>query len=304
MKQERIKTINGAVNTAQLIIAGIAEVSAGVALPHNPVADINTDLTNMIMARGNHEQAKQVKAARRNALLDAINEGQKFVRATRDVFKMNWGNTYTELFTTLGFQGNFEVTDSVEDLIGMLLSIKLQLTANPTQEVGTLITAARAQALIEALQAAEAAVVSQDAEIKSMIVIRDAKFDTLCKRISNVYQELRMQLDPLDTRWLKFGFNMPGADETPEMPTGLLATLIGPTAVALKWEAAERAAYYRIYKKVTGVDQDYVAVGSPADLDFTIENLPAGSTVEIQITAVNTGGESSRTEAVTVIMHS
>ena len=304
MKQDKVTTINGAINFAQLIIAGISEVGTGITTTYNPESDINADLVNAIMARGNHEQAKQVKATRRNALVDEINRTQKFIRATRDVYKMIWGNEYSPLFTALGFQGDLIVPDSLEDLIGMLIAIKAHLTSNPTQEVGTLITAAHAQTLIDALTAAQQAVVAQDVVIGTMMDIRDEKFEALKKRISNVYQELRMQLAPLDQRWGNFGFNMPGADATPEMPTGLLATLIGPTAVALKWEAAERAAYYRVYKKVTGVDEQFVAVGSPADLDFTIEGLPAGATVEIQITAVNTGGESSRTEAVTVIMHS
>ncbi len=73
--------------------------------------------------------------------------------------------------------------------------------------------------------------------------------------------------------------------------------------MALKWDAAARADYYRVFKKVLGVDEDFVAVGSPADLDFTIENLPANATVEIQISAVNTGGESQRTASVTIAMH-
>jgi hypothetical protein len=39
--------------------------------------------------------------------------------------------------------------------------------------------------------------------------------------------------------------------------------------------------------KLHDVESDHVAVGSPADLDFTIENLPANSTVDIIVTAVN-----------------
>ncbi|MDB6024436.1 MAG: hypothetical protein JWM68_659, partial [Verrucomicrobiales bacterium] len=46
-----------------------------------------------------------------------------------------------------------------------------------------------------------------------------------------------------------------------------------------------------------------VAVGSPADLDFTLENLPAASTVEIYISAVNNGGESQLSEKVTIVTH-
>ncbi len=303
MKQKQINTVTGAINAAQMINLGITELGASVFLPRSPQADIVEELTNIIVACGNLEQAKQVKATRRNALVDAINESQKFVRLVRDFLKSIFGNEYSDLWTVVGFSNGLGVPDVPEDLKRILLAMVSHLTANPSLEVGTVVTAARAQAMHDALQAAQHALMSQEANVEALMNTRDQKYEIVRKRISDVYQELRLELDPLDPRWLKFGFNMPGADETPEMPTGLLATLIGPTAVALKWEAAERAAYYRVYKKVTGVDENYVAVGSPADLDFTIENLPAGATVEIQITAVNTGGESSRTEAVTVIMH-
>ncbi len=305
MKQVKIQTITGAVNAAQMINLGITELGVSVHLPRNPQVEIVEELTNTIMACGSYEQSKQVKGARRNALVDAINESQKFIRTVRDFLKTVFGNDASDLWTVVGFpSSSIEIPDLPEDLKRILLAMVSHLTANPSLELGTVVTAARAQAMHDALQAAQHALMSQEADVETLMNARDQKYEILRKRISDVYQELRMELDPLDPRWLKFGFNMPGADETPEMPTGLLATLIGPTAVALKWEAAERAAYYRVYKKVTGVDQDYVAVGSPADLDFTIENLPAGATVEIQITAVNTGGESSRTEAVTVVMHS
>ncbi|MDB6027772.1 MAG: hypothetical protein JWM68_3995 [Verrucomicrobiales bacterium] len=304
MKQKQIFTLNAAINSAQLIVAGITEVGAGIILPFNPQADINTDLVNAIMARGDHEQAKQVKVARRNALHQQLEEVTKFIRATRDIFKLSWGTQFSELFTALGFSmGTLEIPDSLEDLIGMLLAIKAQLTAHPTQEVGTLITAARAQTLLDALTAAQAAIVSQEGEIESKIVIRDEKFEILKKRLSGVYQELRMQLAPLDSRWMKFGLNMPGADETPDQVTGLKVTLIGPMAAATKWEAAVRAAYYRVYIRVLGVDAEYRAIGSPADLDFTIENLPANATVDVVVTAVNNGGEGARSEVIRIVTH-
>ncbi len=305
MKQKQIVTINQAINSANLILAGITQVGTGVTLTYNPQADINEDLVNAIMARGNHEQAKQIKATRRNALVDEMNRTQKFVRAVRDIFKMLWGTQFSQLFTALGFsQGTLELPDSLEDLIGMLIAIKTHLTNNPTQEVGTLITAAHAQELIDALKAAQAAVVAQDVVIGSTMGIRDEKFDTLRKRVSSVFQELRMQLGPLDERWGNFGFNKPGADETPEQVLGVKVTLIGPTAAAVKWEAAERASYYRVWMKVHGAEGDYTAVGSPADLDFTIENLPANTTVDIIVTAVNNGGESPVSDVITVTTQS
>ncbi|MDB6024174.1 MAG: hypothetical protein JWM68_397 [Verrucomicrobiales bacterium] len=303
MKQKQIFTVAAATDAVELILGGITQVGAGVSLPHNATADINTDLVNQIMACGNHEQAKQIKATLRNALLAVLKEVQGQIRATRDVSKLNWGNEYSELFTALGFQGSLQVPEGIEELKRMLQAIIAHLTANPTQEVGTLVTAARAQTLLTALLAAQNAIVAQDVTISTLMNVRDEKFETLRKRISGVYQELRLQLDPLDERWGNFGFYKPGADETPDQVTGLKVTLIGPTAAATKWEASVRASYYRVYIRVIGVDADYRAIGSPADLDFTIENLPANASIDVVVTAVNNGGEGARSEVMHIATH-
>ncbi len=303
MKQDKIFTITTAVAKGRSILAGITEVGAGVTLTYNPSEDIHTDLVNAIMARGNCDQAKETKTTRRETLFVAVADTQKFVRGTRDLFKMRWGNVHTERFAAIGFRTGFEVSDSVDDLQDLLEAIKGYFAANPTQEVPGLFTAAQAQALLDALNAAKNAVTMQEGEIANLLTIRDAKFEALRQRISGVYQELLMQLDPLDARWLKFGFNLPGADATPELVTGVKVTLIGPTAAAVKWEAAERASYYRVWTKIHGSEGDYVAMGSPADLDFTIENLPANSTIDIVVTAVNNGGESPVSEVITITTH-
>jgi hypothetical protein len=107
----------------------------------------------------------------------------------------------------------------------------------------------------------------------------------------------------LDLRWLTFGLKMPGADSIPEVPANILAVLTGPTALSIKWDAAARADYYRVWKKVVGVDEELVPVASPADLDLTMEALPNNATIEIAVSALNNGGESLRSAVVTVQTH-
>ena len=102
---------------------------------------------------------------------------------------------------------------------------------------------------------------------------------------------------------MTFGFNMPGAQETPDVPEHVVVTLIGPTAAAIKWGNTPRAAYYHVWKKVHGVDTELVLVGSPADLGFTLENLPNNATVEVALSAVNNGGESVKSAVVTITTH-
>ncbi len=304
MKQKVIQSIPSALTAGGLIKGGLTDLADEIGMNVTTSTEIAQKMTDLIMACGNHEQTKQTKTTRRSALVDAINNGRNYIRVVRDILKVVFGYEYSDSWTALGYKNSLALPDSVEDVIAMLVATAQFFTNNPTLEVaGMNVTAARAQALLDALTAAQNAFAAQDMAVETAVIVRDGKFVDMKRCIANVVKELTLRLDPLDPRWLRFGLNIPGADETPDTPEAPTATLIGPTAMALKWTAAARAVYYHVYKKVVGVDEDFVLAGSPADLDFTIEGLPANATVEIQISAVNSGGESGRTSSVSVVMH-
>ena len=291
-------------NAAELIIGGINELGTTITFHYNAKDDIAEELTNMIMADNGHEQAKQVKANRRTALDETVKLSQKKIRVVRDLLKLVFGYEFSELWTLLGFKNGLGMPTDIEEIKAILKAMALYFTNNPTQEMATLgATAAQVQAILDALLAAQQAFVSQDTTVKELMDSRDAKFEIVRKRIGAVYRELGNHLDPLDRRWSRFGFNMPGADETPEQVTGVKVTLIGPTAAAVKWDASVRASFYRVSIKVHGTEGDYISVGTPGDLDFTIENLPANTAVDIVVTAVNNGGESPVSEVITITTH-
>src|SRR5687768_9287934 len=104
--------------------------------------------------------------------------------------------------------------------------------------------------------------------------------------------ELKSRLTPLDSRWVAFGLNKPGAEATPEVPANVVAVLVGATAASVKWGASERADYYRVWIR-TAVDQPWVSVGSDAGLDLTVEGLLRNTKTEVAVSAVNSGGESA-----------
>ena len=52
-----------------------------------------------------------------------------------------------------------------------------------------------------------------------------------------------------------------------------------------------------------GAATEYTLAGSPADLDFTIENLPTNAQIDIVVVAVNNGGVSAQSEPVTITTH-
>ena len=271
----------------------------------NTKAVLIAALANAQNAKAAHDTAVSTKDTLSAAFDVADANAKAFLHSARFVLAHFLGMFWSQAWMATGFPDQStavpENSSGREVLLGAL---KAYFTTHPAHETAGLnVTAANADTLLIALAAARQAYTEAVADCRTKMLARDQAFAVLRKRMRGLVTELETVLDENDSRWLAFGLNIPGAPATPDMPTGLLATLIGPTAVALKWDSATRAAYYRVFKKVVGVDLDYIAVGSPADLDFTLENLPTNATVEIQISAVNDGGESPRTVAVTVVTH-
>ncbi len=303
MKQELTYSVPGLLSFSTVSLNGARLLGVTTGIMQNTEAAILADRIALVVARNNYEAGKLELATRRIALADKTDEARVRATVVRDLLKPRFGASYSNAYQAIGLEGSMEMPRNAADLGPVLEAIKGFLAGNPTMQNADLnITPEAIQALMEDLTTAQTAVVTQDAEVKRLLGLRDDAAKALYRRLRGLFNELDQLLDPLDVRWLEFGFNLPGAQESPDAPQGLQAMLIGPTAVALRWDATPRAEYYRVFKKVTGLDEQFVAVGSPADLDFTIEGLPAGATVEIQITAVNNGGESARTEAVTVVM--
>ncbi|MDB6026184.1 MAG: hypothetical protein JWM68_2407 [Verrucomicrobiales bacterium] len=297
------KTNNGALTSVALAING-AILNPTITLLRYPLLVLLALRAAAVSARDNYEAGKALVPAMREALNVARLQARVFMLLTRDILKTVLGGEYSLVWDATGLVGSLEIPQSVDDLILLLETIVAYLTAHPNLEAPSLnVTAAHAQLLLTALSDARRAVDNQVIAVGNLIQVRDEKFLAVRKGLRGLIGELDAELDPLDLRWKAFGFNMPGAEETPEAVTGVTAVLIGPNAAAAKWKAPTRAQYYRVWRKVVGVDVEPVAVGSPADLDFTLENLPTASTVEIYISAVNNGGESQLSEKITIVTH-
>jgi hypothetical protein len=202
------------------------------------------------------------------------------------------------------FVGSLRIPRTVDGLKTLLQVLEAYLVANPGLEVKELnLTAIHANVLGTALLEAEIAVCAQRTTMQTLLQERDASYEAFSRQLRGLNKELDQLLDPLDPRWQRFGFNLPGASETPDVPENVSVVLIGANAAAVKWEAAARADYYRVWVQVNGVDLEPRTVGSPADLDFTIEALPVNATIEIAVSAVNNGGESGRSTVATVTTH-
>lgn len=301
MKNKITESIQGLLTKAQDAVIGATLLGPIIMLAQNTAAAIGATVTALLNARNDYDNAKVSLRERRAEVAAAVRSARAFLTLFREVLKKVYGNRYSQLWDVTGFIGSLKISFKAEDLQPRIQKAETFLLANPDREVLALnITAAEASVLFTKLSEARTKVNEEIALVANRRAARDTAADNVKHRLRGLIQELSHILPPLDPRWKTFGFNMPGAQETPEAPLNLVAVLIGNNAISLKWDAAPRAEYYRVSKRVVGVDTEFVAVGIPADLDFTLEGLPSNKDVELVVSAVNNGGESEQSVIATV----
>jgi len=304
MKQPIAKSMNAAITMIEQLADGVGTYASVLDLSHNTKTLLLSKRQAAIDARNNYELSKESLRIVRESMEQYRLESRAMIMLGRDILKPTFGNEFNNRWIMLGFDGSLETPESVDALAIQTEAFDTFFTANPAMELPSKnLTAAQAHLLRQALIDGRKAINDKETEMEQTMAIRDAKFDDVRKRIRFTIDELSNLLDPLDPRWKAFGLNIPGAQETPDVPTNVMAVLIGPNAAATKWGASSRADYYRVWMKIHGTTSDYVAVGSPADLDFPLENLPSASTIDIAISALNDGGESALSEAITITTH-
>ncbi len=296
------RTVSFLVTQTGKAIAGMALYVAELGLPYTVANGLALKLAELLAADNAHKQAKVLLRTRKTALDAVLVVARAFMTVARDVVKPTFGNKYSQVWDAMGLVGSIAIPESADEMLPVLQSAKGNFTATPALENAPLgVTAVLAGTQYDALLAANNAYIQQKDAVNQAMMARDEKAKALEGALRVLLTELHVTLEPLDARWVSFGFNKPGLKATPEVPGKLSAVLIGNDAL-VKWSAAARAQYYRVWKKVIGVDEDFVTAGNASDLDFAIENLPVGSQVEIMVSAVNSGGESVRSAKVTIIV--
>jgi hypothetical protein len=302
--ENRIKTSHAglkaqAVNAA----AGLAEYAVALNLGHISDAILNAKVSAFDVADVNYKRAKTTMAIKKEEFEMFKETARIFGFTGRDVLKPHLGKVYSPKWDEPGYYRSLAVPTNTERLIQLMLDMKNYFTAHPTHENPALtVTAAQAEAQHLNLTDTFAAYNAQKATVKGLLDIRTAKADDIAAALRGLLKSLAAVLAPMDARWLAFGFNLPGLKATPDVPENVIATVQLNKVVALRWNAAARASTYRIWKKVAGIDEDFILVDSRTDLDMLIEGLPVGATIELAVSASNTGGESARSTAVTVMI--
>ncbi len=300
MEQPRINTLADLFSAGTKVSAGANTHSVALGLTVGTKVLIDGDLNLLGLAFDAHRAGKEELKDLRILLRSNQDATYEFNFAARDSLKRTLGRRYSSAWEGSGFSNSLEVPRSVPRLQLVTRSLQAYLADHPAYEVPDAVTAVLAQASLDALTNAQTAVDVQESAVGTLLAARRAKEKKLRLRLRWVIDELSRVLDPLDDRWTAFGFNKPGLQQTPDRPGKVSVILKDNDSASVKWARAARAEYYRVWIKVLGLHQDPIPVGSPADLDFTIESLPAGSQIEIGVTAINNGGESAMSEVVKV----
>ena len=287
---------------ANQMISGLELHEATANVKQNTKLVLMAALANALNAKTAYDNAVTNRATLITALATANENVKTFISSARSVLLFFIGSLWTEAWASTGFPDQSTAVPRTVALREVLIgSLKTYFTNNPGHEVPMLnVTATIAETLRTALAEARAAYVESISDCRVKQEARDDAFTQLRKRMRGLISELETVLDPNDSRWLAFGLNVPAADATPEIPEGLVVTLLGPGTAAMHWTASARADRYRIWQKVHGLNNDYVVIETREELDFTAEDLPANSTIDFAISAVNDGGESQLSAPVTI----
>ena len=303
MKQKRIKTLGDALAEATKRIAGATQHGDAIGIKQNTALAMTEHKEALVTKRDAHAASQAELKAKQAALKSVLATGISFAMVSRDILKPTLGRQYSTAWDVTGFVGSLFVPRNTAKLKVLLERLSAYFTAHiEHQNIEGNITAVRAKALYDQLVLAENTVNSQRTVVRSALEARDEKFKALCQRLTGILRELAQRLDPMDVRYLAFGLNLPGAKAVPAVPTGVIAALVGANTIAVKWNRSVLADHYRIWMKKVGIDSEMAAVTSRAELDALIDNLPSNTVIEIAVSAVNNGGESLKSEVVTITM--
>ena len=282
---------------------GLTTYAAAIGILQNTQATMNAARMGLLNAQNTYHASRSAKVTLVTAQTVADSNAKAFIATARGILANYLGSGWTQAWEAAGFlNGTLAIPPTVEERQAQLATLAAYFTANAAQEAAPLVTAARATLLGTALSDARAAVNAAATTIGQNKGARDSADTALRARMRGLVAELGQLIEDNDPRWYAFGLNAPADPNTPGIPDGLVLTPGSAGVVYADWADARRAKRYRVFKKVTGVDNAFLAATTVTDSDATISGLPSGATVQIQITAVNDAGESQPGTSASVVV--
>jgi hypothetical protein len=273
---------------------GAHDHEVAIGIKQNTEAVVRPALDAARAAESTFGQCQVLRKTANAALTTADNAAKVFINRSKKRLSFFLGDSYSTEWGAAGWPNNSVAMPSTQDeRFSLVNSLKLYLTANPTQESADMeVTAALATTCHTTLSNARTALDLKVTESGQAKATRDAAEANLRKRMRGMITELETILGPEDPLWHAFGLSRPADEDTPEAPTFTTVTAGGPGIVLVDWDDPLRAERYRVWILVVGVDTDFRPVETVYDSDATLTGLTSGSTIKIQVTSANAAGES------------
>ena len=283
---------------------GATNIGDEIPLLINTAPLIGADRLALISSQAVYKAARSsltpISAARKAAVKDVYD----FCFTARGVIEFYCGREFNESWLAAGWTNTLEIPRGYDELYTLVLTLTGYLAANPTQENAELgVTSAHAQTLFNALAAADTAVTDAEELVLTKRDVRDEKLTAVRKRLSGLCKELSQRLEPLDPRWRKFGFNLPGAATVPAVPQNIVVVPQPLARLQISCDPSPNATSYRFYTQRPIVDPEPIAAGSADEPLFVTDPLVAGQQYLIYVSALNEGAESELSEPVSATAH-
>jgi hypothetical protein len=198
------------------------------------------------------------------------------------------------MWAAAGFvNGSLKIPRVLPERLALLKSLGDYFHAHPAYEADQVeVTGSAALALHDALRTANATCNACLVDVATKKGVRNTAVKKLRKRMSGLTRELKQLLPPDDPRWNAFGLNMPAAIGLPDVPGGLVVTGGGPGHLLAKWDPSRLGARYRVYRKIVGVDNDWVLVKTTTETESDLNTFTPGQLVRVRVAASNDAGDS------------
>ena len=302
MRNPISKTVIGIIFQAECTLPGVLNNLAALGYSEAQGEAFRARIDDAIAARDLNVDAKVALGESRSAYVSVMKTARNLALTARDALKPHLGREYSAFWIEAGFVNNLAVPRNAAELFSVVQGIGSYLASHPDHEVAiTNVTAARFTALASEMIACRAALDAAEGNFVATAQERDAKAKLVRTELSLLLAKLHRMFDPFAAMWEAVGFKRPGFKSVPEVPTEVVAEPISPTSVVVKGKPSARAERYRLWKKVEGVDAEFVEVATRVGLDFFLEGLPPGATIQLAVSAVNSGGESQLSQTVSIV---
>ncbi len=280
--------------------SGLTELGGVLGVAHCTPAALSALYDGAVSKNAIYQSAKSGKAVAQDVLEEARTSALDFLERGREFLKPRLGSSWRMEWAEAGFNGpTLEIPKEDEGRANVLLLLKGYFTTHPTHEsTEYIITALEAQTRLDAFLTAIQGTVNCRQDQRAKREARDASMAALFKKLRCLWSELEALLEPLDNRWLKFIDRIPGDPRVPEQVEDVTASAQPGGIITLDWEDTTRAASYKVFKQVVGVDAAPVLFTTVDDSAAQLTGLPTGAMVKLQIVATNSVGDAAASEVI------